>query len=1180
MTVEEINNPFPGPKPYRAGDRHRFYGREELSHRLEGSLLANRCVTIYGPSGAGKSSLMQAAVIPALVETQQIRVTRVDAWPENVDPSAWLADAVYANLGLGERPADMPAEEALVSAAQRSARKSPRIVLYYLDQVEQLLSPARNDSEVKAFFDTMNRLVDTPLRNLRVVLSLREDYLGRFRDRLNEYGQLLSHNVRVGPLTVAELADTACKAADAGVPSQQWDLEQMRALMFQVRIPGQTLSDGAEAQAAYAQIVCRALFQQRALGNTEMDSGPIEAESILRGYFENTIDGLGPLGMSARRLLEDHLVTADGSRTLRTEKELQKLMPVEELAAILAALEGAAILYAQEHHGSRYFEIGHDWLARKVFDERQLREREEELRRREKEQEQALRKQKAQLRRYTMIAAASLAIAAGAIAVGVYAKGQEHRAQQKEAEAKQAQTRAEKAETRANQRAIEASDARLLAGVRELEVRGLRAPATKLLAAVQEPANARGWYDLAMGLAGKSALETTIFGNDKPMSVVMLSHDEKWLLTASTDGTAYVWDTRGIGTPRALIGSTKRLTSAVWSPNDAWVLTGSEDGSARIYKLSALGTPTILDPKAGPVTSMAFDATGEQVVIAAGNAAHVFSIDGTSKGLLEGHTGEITTVAFLPRSNRILTASRDQTARIFETNGGRGFKVFRGHTDEILFAVPNPDGSRFVTVSKDTTARIWDTSGKGQPIVLAGHERSIVHAAFSPDGQRVATASTDGTARVWAMDGKNEPVVLSGHTGALNSIAFRPDGRYVATASQDGTARVWPVEGGMPLDLAEEQGIVFSVAWSANGERLITFGTERQSSQTVAMLWRPQSLESLARERPFFFHSASIGPHGDVFVAACDDQSARLFRVDGKAEPVVFTGHDAWVTNAALSPDGQRVITTSCDQTAVIRPVDGQGEPIVLRHGSEGCVRVARFSPDGEFVATGSDDKRVRIFRANGTGEPILLEGHADTIVDIAYSADGKRIATASLDHTARVFDAAGPGDARAILKHDGAVLSVAWTPDGVRLVSTTESGRAWRWNVSNEIHNGSVWFKEPAPVRAATLSADGQYVAIAADALGVYIQQTNGTNRLHAQVSAPILSMMFLPERRELLAVLADNTTRRLTINIEQTRQTLFAMNKNCLSINMRMSHFGESFEQATDGYAKCELERSRSGP
>src|SRR5262249_4428347 len=148
-------------------------------------------------------------------------------------------------------------------------------------------------------------------------------------------------------LTVSELSEAVIRAAASGEPPQQWDPKEVRSLMLQVRVPGQAESDEAEAQAAYAQIVCRALFQERASGGGSADAN--EAESILRGYLETTLADLGQLRDGAQRLLEDHLVTADGSRTLRTEPELLRVLPTEQLQPVLRALEGAAILHAAEH---------------------------------------------------------------------------------------------------------------------------------------------------------------------------------------------------------------------------------------------------------------------------------------------------------------------------------------------------------------------------------------------------------------------------------------------------------------------------------------------------------------------------------------------------------------------------------------------------------------------------------------------------------------------------------------------------------------------------------------------------------------------------------------------------------------------------------------------------------------
>ena len=66
-----------------------------------------------------------------------------------------------------------------------------------------------------------------------------------------------------------------------------------------------------------------------------------------------------------------------------------------------------------------------------------------------------------------------------------------------------------------------------------------------------------------------------------------------------------------------------------------------------------------------------------------------------------------------------------------------------------MSAAFSSDGARVVTASKDTTARLWGATTGEQVAVLPGHEAPVLGAAFSPDGARVVTASLDRTARLW-----------------------------------------------------------------------------------------------------------------------------------------------------------------------------------------------------------------------------------------------------------------------------------------------------------------------------------------------------------------------------------------------------------------------------------------------
>jgi WD40 repeat protein len=75
--------------------------------------------------------------------------------------------------------------------------------------------------------------------------------------------------------------------------------------------------------------------------------------------------------------------------------------------------------------------------------------------------------------------------------------------------------------------------------------------------------------------------------------------------------------------------------------------------------------------------------------------------------------------------------------------------LLSGHQGAVSSAAFSPDGQRMVTASADGTARVWDASTDKRIAQLSGHQGAISSAAFSPDGQQVVTASADGTARVW-----------------------------------------------------------------------------------------------------------------------------------------------------------------------------------------------------------------------------------------------------------------------------------------------------------------------------------------------------------------------------------------------------------------------------------------------
>jgi WD40 repeat protein len=105
----------------------------------------------------------------------------------------------------------------------------------------------------------------------------------------------------------------------------------------------------------------------------------------------------------------------------------------------------------------------------------------------------------------------------------------------------------------------------------------------------------------------------------------------------------------------------------------------------------------------------------------------------------------------------------------------------------------NADGQRVLTASADRAAQLWNAITGKAIGRLMGHKGPTTSARFSPDGQRVVTASADHTARLWdAATGKaiGEPMK---HDDGVTSAQFSADGQRVLTASADGTARLWDV---------------------------------------------------------------------------------------------------------------------------------------------------------------------------------------------------------------------------------------------------------------------------------------------------------------------------------------------------------------------------------------------------
>jgi eukaryotic-like serine/threonine-protein kinase len=415
--------------------------------------------------------------------------------------------------------------------------------------------------------------------------------------------------------------------------------------------------------------------------------------------------------------------------------------------------------------------------------------------------------------------------------------------------------------------------------------------------------------------------------------------------------------------------------------------------------------------------------------------------------VLSGHGARVFAAAYAPDGARIVSASADKTARVWDAETGAQLGVLSGHEDRVFAAAWSPDGSRIATGSHDKTARIWDARTRSPLLLLAGHTDRVDSVAYSPDGAHIVTASWDHTARIWDARSGARVAELQGHTDVLYSAAYSPDGTRIVTASQDKTARIWDARTGAQLAVLAGHGdYVASAAYSPDGARIVTASADR-----TARIWDARSAAQLAvlAGHGEVVYGAAYSPDGARIVTASWDKTARIWDARLGTQLALLSGHADTVASALYSPDGTRIVTASQDGTA--RIWDARlGAQLITLSGHSDVVYGAAYSPDGERVVTASQDRSARIWDARAGSQLIILRGHGGAVASAAYSPDGARIVTASQDKTARIWDARSGASIALLSGHEDRVYSAAYSPDGTRIVTASRDKTARIWDAQS----------------------------------------------------------------------------------------------------------------------------------
>ncbi|PZV25926.1 MAG: hypothetical protein DCF12_12450 [Snowella sp.] len=406
------------------------------------------------------------------------------------------------------------------------------------------------------------------------------------------------------------------------------------------------------------------------------------------------------------------------------------------------------------------------------------------------------------------------------------------------------------------------------------------------------------------------------------------------------------------------------------------------------------------------------------------------------KNNLQGHKEEVTGVAFSPDSQKLVTTSNDQTAKLW-TIQGKLLATFIGHKSNIYSVSFSADGQTIATASKDQTIKLWNLQGQVLR-TFKGHEDSVYSVTFSPDGQYLASSSRDKTVRLWDLQG-NTIAILKGHQKSIDDVQFSPDGKKLVTVSRDGTVKLWNLQGQLLQTWGDGKTAFFGVSFSPKGDRIAV-----AADDTTIKLWNLQGqLLTTLKGHQELVTSVVFSPDGQRLISSSSDGTAKIWNLQG-LELKTLRGHQEGVLKVAVDRTGRHIATASEDGT--VKLWDLTPKPMLGFRSQDARLTGVAISPVRSLLAVVTEDEPLSLINFQGQLQqtfPITTAG----ITQLSFSPDGQRLATTSSGKIVKIWDLQGKLLGQ-VSQDSGRIYNFAWSADSQLLAIATKSGKVSLWKV------------------------------------------------------------------------------------------------------------------------------------
>ena len=476
------------------------------------------------------------------------------------------------------------------------------------------------------------------------------------------------------------------------------------------------------------------------------------------------------------------------------------------------------------------------------------------------------------------------------------------------------------------------------------------------------------------------------------------------LASAGADRTVRIWNTQTGKNVRTLVGHASEVWSIAFSPQGDRLVSGSQDYTARVWSAANGAELQRFRQHQEPVFTAAFSPDGAYIasggydkrimVWRADRDEPVYAtlIDDVTERLdsdlppeavavdpdvtvLTGHSGGIRDVHFSSDGRFIVSASRDNTLRVWPwTEPSTEGRQLRGHGGWVTSG-SFLDDETVVSAAYDGKVKVWDLPRYRPTTSLQQVDRPVLAGTFSPDGRTVVMALDDGTAGLWdRQSGMRLATLDEGHDFLAMKAAFVPGGRRMVTVAGDDTVRCWNVNSGGEIWKRDGAGRRGLLSLSPSGQTLVTGSSDGKAARVIAV----ESGEVKGVLSPTATDAEGPPTRAD------DDPQDRDPRPD--------------VTAVAFSPNGRSIATA--DQLGTVRVYDAETKSLrQTLNGHDGAVSVLQWTPDSETLLSASVDTSIAFWNvAEGqeiAGKRLL---HDDAVSLFELSPDGDQAVSVAAD--------------------------------------------------------------------------------------------------------------------------------------------------------------------------------------